>query len=270
MLRKLRRSESGTRPRGAALVEYVLLLSLFTMAAVPAISNLKNDEKTALRSTSAKIGGSPVPTDVAPDFARHHDAPPDHHAAPAHHPAAQHPAERPSARQHHRRSRHVPQLQPRRSGGPRGRPDRHQIMDECQWGDVAERGPRSRHRERRVEVDHVRLEDALLQRHRQPGRHRVGLLQRLRQHRHGLGGRHRDGELPGRNQLDVAPQRDFQDDQCRRQRDRAHHDQHQVRFQRRLECDQQLHHVIDWLQLQQEQQLQADVDHAGYARPSRG
>ena len=47
------------------MVEYVLLLSLFTMAAVPAISNLKNDEKTALRSTSAKIGGSPVPTDPA-------------------------------------------------------------------------------------------------------------------------------------------------------------------------------------------------------------
>jgi len=65
-VRKLRRNESRTRPRGAALVEYVLLLSLFTLAAVPAISNLKNDEKTALRSTSTKIGGSPVPTDVAP------------------------------------------------------------------------------------------------------------------------------------------------------------------------------------------------------------
>jgi hypothetical protein len=63
-----RRIESRSRRRGAALVEYVLLLSLFTLAAVPAISNLQNDEKTALRSTSAKIGGSPVPTDPAPEL----------------------------------------------------------------------------------------------------------------------------------------------------------------------------------------------------------
>lgn len=68
MLRKLGRTQTGARSRGAALVEYVLLLSLFTLAAVPAIANLQNDEKTALRSTSAKIGGSPVPTDVAPEL----------------------------------------------------------------------------------------------------------------------------------------------------------------------------------------------------------
>jgi hypothetical protein len=68
VLRKLGRTQTRARSRGAALVEYVLLLSLFTLAAVPAIANLQNDEKTALRSTSAKIGGSPVPTDVAPEL----------------------------------------------------------------------------------------------------------------------------------------------------------------------------------------------------------
>ena len=81
-MRKLRRSESRTRPRGAALIEYVLLLSLFTLAAVPAIANLKNNEKTGLRSTSAKIGGSPVPTDVSPTLRNTTTLPPPTTVAP--------------------------------------------------------------------------------------------------------------------------------------------------------------------------------------------
>ena len=99
VLRKLGRSETRARRRGAALVEYVLLLSLFTLAAVPAIANLQNDEKTALRSTSAKIGGSPVPTDVAPELRETTTTttlppPPDH--------PRQHRAGRAPARRHHR------------------------------------------------------------------------------------------------------------------------------------------------------------------------
>lgn len=62
-----RRAGLGVRHwRGAALVEYILLVSIFSLAAVPAVVNLQQSEKTALGSTTAKIGGSPVPTDVAP------------------------------------------------------------------------------------------------------------------------------------------------------------------------------------------------------------